>query len=109
MMFGGKFLSDHARVVRLIEIVVGKANAEGLDWPGTRARHHRYDRGRIHAAAEECSQRYVRNQAHACRFKQPPVELFETLFFTLRMVRVVPWQIPILLDPDIAVCKFKQM
>jgi hypothetical protein len=70
VMVGAEFPCDDAGVVRLVEVVLRKANAEGLDGAGTGAGHHGDDGGRIDSTAQESAQRDVGDEADTRSLEQ---------------------------------------
>jgi len=94
-MLGAKLFRNHARIARFVEVVFREPDGKRLD---------RLELARaIRATMVEESVPPLRNapsgtseSADLRRFQQPLLQLFQTLFFAFRKMRVVSRQVPVL-------------
>src|SRR5271166_4523657 len=105
-MLRTKSLRDLAGVLRFVELLRLKSDGEGLHRFSTRARHQSNDDRRIHAPAQQRSQRYIADQPDADRLFQSPLQLLQALFLANRGVCAVLWQVPVLANLELAVVEF---
>src|SRR5439155_17484111 len=108
LVFRSEPLCDHPGVVRLVEVAILEANGKSLHWAGAGPRHQCHNRRRVRASAEQGSEWNISDQPNAYGFGEPVLQFFEALGFITRMVRIVLWQVPILLYPDLSLFKFQK-
>src|SRR5437899_12656035 len=96
MMYRAKMPRHGARVVCLVEVLVGEANRKCLDLVRAQTRHHRNHNGGVYSSTEQCSQRHITGQATTNGAGKTVLKFVEALAFRFGLVDPVLGQIPVL-------------